>query len=57
MFALTASTVTRDMTAIIMRGPSAWQPIWHWIEAPQTFTMRDDAFAWIKLCNAMGRTP
>ena len=45
------------MTAIIMRGPSAWQPIWRWIEAPTIFATRDEALAWIKLCNAMGRTP
>ena len=45
------------MTAIIMRGPSAWQPIWHWIEAPIIFAKREDALEWIKTCNRIGRTP
>jgi hypothetical protein len=45
------------MTAIIMHGPAAWHPIWHWIEAPRQFETRDAALEWIKLCNAIGRTP
>lgn len=45
------------MTAIIMLSPTAWHPVWRWIEAAETFATREDALAWIKLCNTMGRTP